>query len=159
MNPAGALPLRDIHLPPEPSWWPPAPGWWLLAVVLLVLLALAARWMLRRWQLWRARQRLLLECAALTRLHPPDSDPVGWIAGASELLRRATRQHAPEALTLQGEDWLRFLDHDLPGAPFSQGPGRLLLEGPYQRTLDPDAVAALPRLLRERLLELPEARR
>ncbi|MBP6325901.1 MAG: DUF4381 domain-containing protein, partial [Dokdonella sp.] len=20
--------LRDIHLPPDPSWWPPAPGWW-----------------------------------------------------------------------------------------------------------------------------------
>ena len=33
MNPE--LQLRDIHLPPEPSWWPPAPGWWLLAAILV----------------------------------------------------------------------------------------------------------------------------
>ena len=26
--------LRDIHLPPAPSWWPPAPGWWVLAALL-----------------------------------------------------------------------------------------------------------------------------
>ncbi|MEJ2090486.1 MAG: DUF4381 domain-containing protein, partial [Gammaproteobacteria bacterium] len=25
--------LKDIHLPPDPTWWPPAPGWWLLALV------------------------------------------------------------------------------------------------------------------------------
>jgi hypothetical protein len=159
MNPTEALPLRDIHLPAEPAWWPPAPGWWLLAVLLLVLLALAARWMHRRWRVRRARHRLLAACAALGRSHPPDRDPVGWLAGASELLRRATRLHAPEALTLQGEDWLGFLDGDLPGAPFSQGPGRLLLDGPYRRDLDPAAVAALPGLLRARLLLLPGDRR
>ena len=36
MNPQ--LQLRDIHLPPEPSWWPPAPGWWLLALLLVIYL-------------------------------------------------------------------------------------------------------------------------
>ena len=36
--------LRDIHLPPDPSWWPPAPGWWMLAGLLL-LLALLAAWL------------------------------------------------------------------------------------------------------------------
>ena len=37
------LVLRDVHVPPAPSWWPPAPGWWLLAgVVVLVLLGIVA---------------------------------------------------------------------------------------------------------------------
>jgi hypothetical protein len=30
--------LRDIHLPPDPSWWPPAPGWWMLAALAAVML-------------------------------------------------------------------------------------------------------------------------
>ena len=39
--------LRDIHLPPAPSWWPPAPGWWLLAFVLLDRRSRSASAMLR----------------------------------------------------------------------------------------------------------------
>ena len=66
------LVLRDVHVPPAPSWWPPAPGWWLLAGVsaglglwskytdaflapglLLYLLAAPERrqW-LRQWPVW-----------------------------------------------------------------------------------------------------------
>jgi len=47
--------LRDIHLPPDPSWWPPAPGWWVLAVLVLAML-LAGAWLWRR-QRRMARQR------------------------------------------------------------------------------------------------------
>ena len=47
MNAPSGPDLRDIHLPPAPSWWPPAPGWWLLALVLLIAIALGA-WMLLR---------------------------------------------------------------------------------------------------------------
>ena len=36
-TPAGPV-LRDIHLPPEPSWWPPAPGWWILFVLAMGVL-------------------------------------------------------------------------------------------------------------------------
>ena len=32
--------LRDVHLPPDPSWWPPAPGWWILAAVIAVIILL-----------------------------------------------------------------------------------------------------------------------
>ena len=39
MNAASGPDLRDIHLPPTPSWWPPAPGWWLLAIVVLIAIA------------------------------------------------------------------------------------------------------------------------
>ncbi|HPY40873.1 MAG TPA: DUF4381 domain-containing protein, partial [Thiolinea sp.] len=44
MNPT-ELPLRDIHLPPEISWWPLAWGWWaLLALVVLILVMLFNWW-------------------------------------------------------------------------------------------------------------------
>ena len=43
--------LRDIHLPPAPSWWPPAPGWWLLAALALLTIVVLA------WQ-WRRQHRL-----------------------------------------------------------------------------------------------------
>jgi hypothetical protein len=155
MNPATELPLRDIHLPPAPSWWPPAPGWWLLAL----LLALAVWWLGRRLLrvLHQRRQREGLR-AALRRIeqqHPLQREPVALLAAASELLRRATRQHAPAALSLQGEAWLGFLDRGLVGAPFTFGPGRLLLDGPFRPHLDPAEVGAALAVIEQRLLRLP----
>ena len=32
------LPLRDVQLPPAPSWWPPAPGYLMIGGVVLLLL-------------------------------------------------------------------------------------------------------------------------
>lgn len=50
MTPDPLAQLRDIHLPPPPSWWPPAPGWWVLALIALglTLWALRAAWRHRR---------------------------------------------------------------------------------------------------------------
>src|SRR5262249_43714601 len=53
--------LRDIHLPPDPSWWPPAPGWWLLAIALLVLAAFAIRTLVRAWRERAWQRRVALE--------------------------------------------------------------------------------------------------
>jgi hypothetical protein len=157
MTPGAALELRDIHLPAAPGWWPPAPGWWLLALLLLVLGALGLRY-IRRWLLRRAQRRSLrLALAALRRDHCDDG--AAMLAGASELLRRASRQHAPDALPLQGEAWLRFLDGGREDAPFSAGAGRLLLDGPYRPAVDPAAAEAVLGLVERRLLELPGGRR
>jgi len=50
------LPLRDVQLPPAPSWWPPAPGYLMIGgVLLLLLVAMAFLW----WQRRRRRQRWL----------------------------------------------------------------------------------------------------
>ena len=40
MNQDPLAALRDVHLPPEVSWWPPAPGWWIIFFIILGLLAL-----------------------------------------------------------------------------------------------------------------------
>ncbi len=150
------LPLRDIHLPMEPGWWPPAPGWWLLlAIVLLLgwqLLQLLSR-RLRR----RRRVRLLQdEFARLRRAHPVEQQPKQLLVGYSNLLRRACRQFAPQAVALAGTQWLCFLDDEAPDRPFSQGPGQLLLVGPFQPTVDVEAVRKLAEPIKHRLRTLAE---
>ena len=32
------IPLRDIHLPAQISWWPLAPGWWILIAIPIIVL-------------------------------------------------------------------------------------------------------------------------
>ncbi len=153
------LPLRDIHQPPAPPWWPPAPGWWWLAAVLLALLALAAWWWLRA-----QRRRAAIARLFDARLRAANT-PVEQVAAMSELLRRAARQRAPGADHLQGEAWLAFLDGE-GGAkvahgphPFSEGAGRMLLDGGFRRDVGEDDAAALLPLARRRYLELMAVRR
>lgn len=97
--------LRDIHLPPEPSWWPPAPGWWLLALLVLALLG-GALWWWRRWR--RAvgeRQRVLGEVAQLRSRHRRDADGARLAGDLHQLLRRVARTHDPMAARQQGDAW------------------------------------------------------
>ena len=160
------LVLRDIHQPAPPPWWPPAPGWWWLAA--LVLLALVA-WV---WIAARGRRQRRLIGALFDDALASAATPTDEIAAMSELLRRAARRQDPDADRLQGEAWLAFLD----GAPatatadeaatrkhrkrrpdpapkrFSQGPGRLLLDGGYRRAVESAQVAELRPIARARFL-------
>jgi hypothetical protein len=147
MNPE--LHLRDIHLPPEPSWWPPAPGWWFLAALILGVVVLLARTLWRRRIAQRGLAALLGEFDAAAAL----PEPAARVAAISALLRRAARRRDPAAATLRGEDWLRFLDACEAGTKrdeksasvraFSNGAGRALLDGAYRARLDPEAANAL----------------
>lgn len=153
-----ALLLRDIHQPPAPSWWPLAPGWWLLAGAILVVLALLIAW---RWRRVRRRRQVaeMFDAAFATA-----ATASAEVAAMSQLLRRAARRIDPEADRLQGEAWLAFLDRHTgrPGrgggrktnaTAFTDGPGRLLLDGPFRPEVDPDEVAALRSLVRSRFLQ------
>jgi hypothetical protein len=148
MNPQ--LQLRDIHLPPEPSWWPPAPGWWLLAVLLLVSAVILTRWVWRRVRARRRLARLMAEFDAVAGL----GDPGARLVAISQLLRRAARLRDPRAANLQGEDWLRFLDQVDDGQPPTTDSWRILLNGPYQPQIDPAAVDALLEVARARFQDL-----
>lgn len=140
------LVLRDIHQPAAPSWWPPAPGWWVLVLVLLVLVAVFVFWRRHRKQ----RQRRIL--ALFDDTVAAADGAASQVAAISELLRRAARRHQPDADTLQGEAWLVLLDAGDPHRPFTQGAGRLLLEGAYRRDVDPHDVAALRDIARMRFI-------
>ncbi len=155
---SSGLVLRDIHQPAAQPWWPPAPGWWLLLAVVLVVAALATAWGLRRRRRRVAAARLFDQRSAAAQT------PAARIAVISELLRRAARIGDPLADRLQGDAWLEFLDGDRSRAspahrPFSQGPGRVLLEGGFRRVMDADDADTLLPIARKRYLELMAARR
>lgn len=151
---ADGLVLRDIHVNPAPPWWPPAPGWWMLACLLLLLIALL--W----WWRARVRRRHARIAELFDRSVADAQSPAKQVAAMSELLRRAGRRRDPTADRLEGEAWLAFLDaaptrrgRRAPSAPFSEGAGRLLLDGAYRREVDPVEVEALRRLARQRFLQ------
>ena len=143
--------LRDIHLPPAPSWWPPAPGWWVIAAFALILLA----WLCVRG-LHRARQRRRVRTVLreFDRMVDVASNPSAALAAASELLRRAARLHDPAAVRMSGEAWLAYLDGTDAARPFSQGEGHALVDGMFNRIADPALATAALRVARRRLHEL-----
>lgn len=151
MSAATALPLRDVHLPPPPSLWPPAPGWWLLLAAVLVVLAVLLAW---RWQRKRRLQRWQRLFDDTVEAAPT---PVEEVAAMAALLRRAARHRQPGAELLQGQAWLEFLDEPRSRA-FSDGDGRLLLDGSYRPQVNQEAVHRLRVLARARFLGLATGR-
>lgn len=153
-----SLPLRDIHLPPPVSWWPPALGWWLLLLGLLLLMA-SFYAIFRRRQRKQLQRLALRELKNLQRQYNEVEDPQQLLLGLSRLLRQSAILHFPQnhCAGLVGKDWLRFLDRQLDDQPFSQGPGRLLAEGPYLRQIEQIDTEALLSLCRRWLQQLPPA--
>ena len=146
------LVLRDIHQPPAPPWWPPAPGWWIVAAMLLLVAGIVS------WVAWRRhRRRSALERLFDDRMRAAPT-PAAQVAAISELLRRAARRRDPRADTLQGDDWLRFLDRGGKRALFDGEDGHLLLDGGFRPEVDADAVAALLPRARARFLAWMAAR-
>ncbi len=142
MNPTAApqaLALRDIHLPGAPSLWPPAPGWWVLAVLLLALIAWGVRVLLLRRRI-RHQRRLVFDALATLQSGLAGERSPAQLAAIGELLRRLALARYPrsEVASLSGGAWLRFLDDTGGQGRFSDGPGRVLADGPYRRHLPPD---------------------
>jgi hypothetical protein len=134
-----ALQLRDIHLPPPPSFWPPAPGWWIVAAVLLALAAWGSYAAWRRLRLRRQRRRVMDALARLESGLVSDRSPQALMQ-VSVLLRRLALMRFPRAqvAALTGAAWLRFLDESGGQGRFADGPGRVLGSGPYRRALPAD---------------------
>lgn len=101
--------LRDIHLPPEPSWWPPAPGWWVLLALLLVLSAVGIVWWRRRRRALRQRREVLGELERIAQRHRRDGDAVALAGALHQLLRRVARQHDAQAAQQRGDAWRQTL--------------------------------------------------
>ena len=104
---SGDLPLRDIHLPPNPPWWPPSPGWWVLLALISVAAVLGYLLFrrMRRARIWS--KRVMAEIRQLADRHP--NDDAAYAAALHQLLRRAAWRYATDAHHLQGEPWRRVL--------------------------------------------------
>ena len=140
------LVLRDVHEGLAPAWWPPAPGWWLLLAAILAIAAFFAWRMLRRSRRRAMILRLFDETVAQA------ATPSLQVAARSELLRRAARRKHANADTLDGDDWLRFLDAGLPQPVFAAGAGALLRDGGFRADVSAHEAEALRIVARERYL-------
>ncbi len=148
MNAAPTGPdLRDIHLPPAPSWWPPAPGWWIVAIVLLIAIGFGVAMLVREIRARRWHGRVVAELDRIAATHAAQPDNVRLAAEVSQLLRRASRLIEPAAAALQGDAWLDFLDRQFDAAStrarvearFRSATGRALIDAPYRRADDASA--------------------
>ncbi|MGE6333643.1 DUF4381 family protein [Stenotrophomonas sp. NPDC077659] len=145
-----ALPLRDVALPPSPSWWPPAPGWLMLIGALLLVLGVAAFIGQRRR---RRRRRWLQLFDQELQAAPTAAAELAAIAG---LLRRAARVAQPGSEALHDHAWWQRID---PKEELAEPQRQLLAEGAYRPQVAADEVAELRRWARERYLQLLQERR
>lgn len=150
------LMLRDIHQPPAPGWWPPAPGWWWLAAGVI---ACTCAWI--AWRRHRARRHARI-AAVFDAQVDAASTPALQLAAMSDLLRRAARAHHADADALQGDAWLHALDTPRRRrgtrrvarvTAFTDGVGRLLLDGPFRAHVDAHEVEAVRAVARARFLD------
>lgn len=145
--------LRDIHLPPPISVWPQTLGWYLL-LALLVVSIMYGSIKLYHYTMRRSYQKKLMsELHRLVALYT--DSPVKSLENISIFMRCIALAMFPreDVAGLKGEAWLRFLDQQgeavkrMPNNPFnhqfSQGVGRVLLEGPYQKEIQTDIKALL----------------
>lgn len=143
--------LQDIHLPAAIGFWPPAPGWWVL--LLLIITALGVGIFLAK----RNQTRNTYRALALAEIKKVNRDfsveqNAEYLQAASILLRRTALSGFGSEFnaSLKGTAWLEWLDNQCSKANngFSQGPGRALLIGPYQKSPEIDRPAL------QRLIEL-----
>jgi len=144
------LPLRAIHLPEPISWWPPAFGWW-LALGAVFLLLLAGVVILQRYLKPALRKEASKMLDQIEKTFQENEDASECLSELSKLLRRAvlSQNKSLKIAGVTGEAWLELLDQPLSQKEFSQGPGRILLSGPYLPQVDKGEAAVLIQLCRK----------
>jgi hypothetical protein len=146
--------LRDLQLPPEPSWWPPATGWWLAALLLIAAVAWGARLVYLKVVRQRPYLRARYELDRLRHaLEQRTIDERQFVDDANALVKRLCIHIRGESdvARLSDADWLAYLDRIAGSALFSQGPGAILGATRFAPRFDVDpgqVHAALEVLLR-----------
>ncbi|WP_440993708.1 DUF4381 domain-containing protein [Cysteiniphilum litorale] len=136
--------LKDIHLPPAVSIWPLAVGWYILAVIVLVVIALMIWFLAKKIKTHRHKQAII-NIFDQTIQATQSEKPQALISEVSIFLKRVIMQElkVDNAHLYFGEDWLKFLDQQLKTDDFSQGDGRLLLDGYRLKEVSIDEQQAL----------------
>ena len=110
----------------------PAPGWWLLLVALM-LLAFGLWQLVKKHRQRQWYRQALQEIQAINR-NTDQLDHHALLSRCSVLARQLALVVHPRMDTAAtvGEAWLQQLDGICRKPVFTQGPGRLLLDAPYQ---------------------------
>jgi hypothetical protein len=129
--------LKDIHLPPSPSFWPPALGWWILLALFIGIFGISFSkfYSAYRKKLRKRRQHknILSKLKSFEKkLKKNPSNQI--IAEINILLRQLSVNYYPRSsiANLTGYDWLNFLDKSGQTQGFTKGAGRILIEAPYK---------------------------
>ena len=103
---------------------------WLVTLFTGLTVAGLAWWLWQRRVRWRARRRL----RRMARQYQRDPRPEVLFPALSALMRQTAQdlsRHYPVA-GLSGHRWLVFLDETGNTQDFTRGPGRVLIDAPYQ---------------------------
>lgn len=147
--------LHDVHAPSPVSFWPPAFGWWLLALLILLLVAAVVWWTKKRRR--RSKKYLMREFQKLRVDFAVNRDKDLLLRNISIFLRRVVRavdNDNRNASSLTASAWLAYLDQIGKTSDFTQGPGRLLADGPFRKQNDYDPEQVL-QVVQRWLVKLP----
>lgn len=115
--------LRDIHLPDGVSAFPPAYGWWvILATVIAIVFLIYIIGIIRR------KSKKLYALHLLQNIY--SSNTIASAVEMSNLLRRICIFKYKEAITLSGDEWIKFLNSKAKKHLVGKA-AELLLNAPY----------------------------
>jgi hypothetical protein len=106
---------------------------------------------MRRWLKPTLRKEAFKSLDLIDRKFHDTQDAALCISELSIFLRRVvlSQEHHKQIAGLTGNAWLNLLDQPLNEPEFSQGVGRILLDGPYQCTVEKENVIQLLQLCRK----------
>lgn len=153
VDPASLESLHDIVAAPPAPWWPPAPGWYFLALAVLVLIAWAAWYGIRKRRANAYRRAALRELDHLSELLLDAAGAGPALRALPGLLKRTALAAWPreEVASLNGREWLDFLVRTGRTQGFGEGAGSMLTEIAYRHD---EALASIPEKEVIRLFDL-----
>lgn len=133
--------LRDIHYPEPISNWPAAPGWYILAIIIIVSSIFLGITAYRLYKQYKIRKRLLAQIQQLENLHQTEPNAIQPFIELSTLVKRYLFLLYPkkQVASLNGEEYLSFLDRISKTLDYTKGMGRLMISAPYMGAPPKDA--------------------
>lgn len=134
MDPGSLQNLHDIVTPAPVSWLPPAPGCYALGLSLLLLLTWFSLNRYRAWQRDGYRREVLAVLAQIEKGLTDSTQYQQLLPKLPQLVKRtAIAAYGRDLVaSLNGTDWLAFLDETGSTELFTKGSGRLLVDCSYQ---------------------------
>ena len=134
--------LDDVQVPEPISYFPVTPIWtWIFWIMALI----AAFLLFQYWKRWQRERYRKLACHELERTAGVKGS--AFVMKVSQILKWTALAAYPRkrVASLEGVDWLHFLDSTSGGTEFTEGVGQSLASSQYQRNadVDEDALGAL----------------